>query len=324
MAGDEVERAIGPVARDFGRRQRPTGRVLGEFGGVGAFVLGRAAPEPERHVGAVGLRVVADEEVRTELRGRQIEAAADGVVPDRDGKQHDREPRDEQRRRKMVRLKRRDRGRLSRSRAPVASPRMTMTTNTSAFSRVRLSPPIARPSAQPSATAARLVDETGDQPERQREEEQIEHRLLNQCVEEDRRRVDRQRESRQQPDARREESIARQAEQRARSRTDDRLNDPYGDQAVAEQPCRARQEVRIERRLIEDVRADPLAAGDTPRPLVVAVRVAEQHVEERRTAEQPDMSQTDGAARRERSRRPERMNGASGRGRRSTGTGDKG
>ena len=52
---DEVERAIGPVAGHFRRRQRPSERVFGELGRVLALVLRRAASEAQRHVGAVGL-----------------------------------------------------------------------------------------------------------------------------------------------------------------------------------------------------------------------------------------------------------------------------
>ncbi len=90
-----VERAIGPVARHFARRQRAAHRALGEIGRVLALVLGRAAPGPERTVGAVGSRVVADEEVGAELRRRQIEPAADGVVARGDREQNERKAQDE-------------------------------------------------------------------------------------------------------------------------------------------------------------------------------------------------------------------------------------
>ena len=45
--------------------------------GVDTLVLGRAPSEPKRRVAAIGVRVVADVEVGTELRGRQVEAAAE-------------------------------------------------------------------------------------------------------------------------------------------------------------------------------------------------------------------------------------------------------
>ena len=49
------------------------------------------------------------------------------------------------------------------------------------------------------------------------------------------------------------------------------------------------EEVRIERRLIEHLVADPVAAGDLLRPGVVAARVAEQHVEKWSAAQLPDV-----------------------------------
>ena len=84
LRGDVAERAAGPEARDFGRRQRPADRFLRDFLGVEPLELRRAAAETDRRVGAVGVRVVADVEIRSELRRRQVEAAVDRVVPDDD------------------------------------------------------------------------------------------------------------------------------------------------------------------------------------------------------------------------------------------------
>ena len=95
MGGDEIKRAIRPITRDLRRRQRSSGGVLGELRRILPLVFRSAASEAQRHVGAVGVRIVADEEVRSELRGREVEAAADSVVPDRDGQQHDRQAHDE-------------------------------------------------------------------------------------------------------------------------------------------------------------------------------------------------------------------------------------
>ena len=53
------------------------------------------------------------------------------------------------------------------------------------------------------------------------------------------------------------------------------------------------EEVRIERRLIEHLAADPVAAGNPLRPLVVGAGVAQQHREERRAANRCDMNQAD-------------------------------
>ena len=96
-AGDELERLVGPVARHLRRRERPPERALGQLGGVLALVFRRAAAEAQRLIGAVGRRVVADVEVRPELRRRDVEAAADVRVARGDRHEHDREPGEKQR-----------------------------------------------------------------------------------------------------------------------------------------------------------------------------------------------------------------------------------
>ena len=64
-------------------------------------------------------------------------------------------------------------------------------------------------------------------------------------------------------------------------------------QAMTEQPVDDAKEVRVERRLVENVAADPVAAGNPPRPLVVPVGVAEQDVEERRSSNLPDVQEAE-------------------------------
>src|SRR5882672_3233590 len=56
----------------------------------------------------------------------------------------------------------------------------------------------------------------------------------------------------------------------------------------------AAEDVRIERRLVEDVVSDPLAARDPPRPLVVRARIAHQQREKRRAAHLPEVRQPHG------------------------------
>src|SRR5205823_12189969 len=77
---------------DVGGREAAPQRALGEIGRVLPLVLGRPAAEAQRLIGAVGLRVVADVEVRTELRRREVEAAAYVRVPRGDWREYDREP----------------------------------------------------------------------------------------------------------------------------------------------------------------------------------------------------------------------------------------
>ena len=82
--------------RDLGRRQGASERALGQFGGVLPLVLRGAAAGAQRHVGAVGGRVVADEEVGPELRGGEVDAADDRVVARDNGQQDNTQP-DQQR-----------------------------------------------------------------------------------------------------------------------------------------------------------------------------------------------------------------------------------
>src|SRR5439155_22025028 len=74
---DILDRTAGPVPRHFAWRQLPAGRLLGERGGVDAFVFRGAAAGTQRHVRAVRLRIVANEEIRSRLRRREMEFAAD-------------------------------------------------------------------------------------------------------------------------------------------------------------------------------------------------------------------------------------------------------
>src|SRR6185436_825900 len=93
---DELQRSARPVARHLRRSQLVSDRQLGELGGVLPLVLRRAAAVAERRIGAVGLRVVADVEVRTELRGGHVEAAADEAVSGGDGHEYERQPEEEE------------------------------------------------------------------------------------------------------------------------------------------------------------------------------------------------------------------------------------
>ena len=261
LAGDEVQRARRPVARHVSRRQRASERVLGEFGGVGPLILRRPAPEPQRRVGAVGLRVVADEEVWAELRRREVEAAADGVVADGHGEQDDGQARDEYRGvqgpaqaghydpfsrlwcRCSVRLQPDLWDHRPHENDPDEHQRVLARQRHAAHGQTECEP----------TGAVRTVDQSPGQPERQRDEEQVEHRLLDERIEEDGRRVEGEHESRDGAHSGREEAEAGQPEQRARRGTDDRLQHPQRGQAVAEHGVDHADEVRIERRLIEDL-----------------------------------------------------------------------
>jgi hypothetical protein len=132
---------------------------------------------------------------------------------------------------------------------------------------------------QPEPARLTPLEEQRNQPQRQREKEQIENGLLQQSVEKDRRRVDRQTDAGGEADCRRKQPSSRKTEERTGSRANGRLNQSDCEQVVADACVDDAKEIRIERRLIENVPADPLTGGDATCPLVVAVGVAEQGLE---------------------------------------------
>ena len=165
--------------------------------------------------------------------------------------------------------------------------------SSSAFSRVSASAAIAAPSANHRPVDAPDPDPC-DQPQRQAHEEHVEHGLLQQAVEKDRRRPERERQAGDEADALREQARAGEAEQHARRRSDERLDDADDQQVASEDRVDDTEKVGIERRLVEDVGADPVAGGQPHGPLVIAVGVAEQGVEEGSGAQLPDVDQSDG------------------------------
>src|SRR5262249_27854115 len=80
---------------------------------------------------------------------------------------------------------------------------------------------------------------------------------------------------------------------------DHRLYDADEQQMAAGDRIDRAEHVRIERRLVEDVGADPVASGEASRPLVVAARIAEKDREERRRAHLPHMHEPYGKRRQE-------------------------
>ena len=91
LRGDVAKRAPGPEARHLGRRERAADGFFRDLLGVEPLELRGPSPEPDRRIGAVGARIVADVEVRSELRGGEIETAIDGVVACNDGREDEAE-----------------------------------------------------------------------------------------------------------------------------------------------------------------------------------------------------------------------------------------
>jgi hypothetical protein len=74
----------------------------------------------------------------------------------------------------------------------------------------------------------------------------------------------------------REQACSGEREQRAGRRSDQRLHDADDQQVTARDRVDDAEQIGIQRRLVEHLAAEPLAAGDPPRPFVVAARVAHQ------------------------------------------------
>ena len=119
-----------------------------------------------------------------------------------------------------------------------------------------------------------------NQCEQRRHAEQIERRLLHEPVPEDGLWKDRQHGTGDETDARAEERSAGDREQHARRGAGERLQDPDQEHVVAGQLVQNPEEVRVQRRLVEDLGAEPLTARDLPRPSVVAFAVDYEDGEE--------------------------------------------
>ena len=189
---DEAHRPVPPVDRDLRRRQRPSHRVFGQIGGVLPLVLGSPATVTQRHVRAVGTRVVPDIEVWPELRRRQIESAADRMVADRHGRQDDRKA--EQKRDGFDELRWPLPDQRPQQNHPDQHDRVFTREAEAAH---RKSEPQPRQTSARTRVALRPAsrgrrNQSAQQPESKADEEDVEHRLLDQPVEEDRGRVQRE------------------------------------------------------------------------------------------------------------------------------------
>src|SRR5262249_41119000 len=80
----------------------------------------------------------------------------------------------------------------------------------------------------------------------------------------------------------------------ARRGSEDGLADADGQHIVADDRINRTDEIGVERGLIEDVRADPVASGNAPGPLVVGLRVAHEQRKERRLTDLPEVDEPNG------------------------------
>ncbi|MEZ5314233.1 MAG: hypothetical protein R2862_11610 [Thermoanaerobaculia bacterium] len=281
---DPGEGAAAPVARDFAGRQRMSDRILGELARVRLFELRVAAPGPQRLVGAAGAGVIADVEVGSELGGGEVELAAEEPVAQRHRGEHqehaghdgdgshrvtaggtfaprDVEDDDRQQQQRVLAVERQESG--DESQAEVVDPR-------------------------------RAGPRLGHQEEKERGQREIEARLLDQSVEEDRGRGEGEEETRDEPGARSEEAPSGDQHERRGAGAEQRLDGAHQRQAVAKRRVERSEEPGVERRLVVDPAAEPVAGREPEAPGVVARGVAEPQMEERRRTQGGEVEQADG------------------------------
>src|SRR3954463_7521035 len=218
-------------------------RTLGKIDRVLTLVLRRHATVPERDVAAVRAGVVADVEVLARLPTGQIQLAAGPVIVSDGRQEQQREPGCEAAQRS---------GRACRP--PPALYDAPHSDDRDECERVlaREAQAAERESQREPRTPPRwMIDQAAQNPERQAHEEHVQHGLLEQAVEKDRRRVNRQAEAGDQADARTEQTPPRQGEEHTGGRADDGLADANGQEAATGRAVDRTEEIGIQRRLEE-------------------------------------------------------------------------
>src|SRR4029077_11039105 len=89
VLANEIERSVGPEGRHLVRAQRPARCLLSQSNAIILLVVRRTMAGDERFVEAARAGVVADVEVGTELRRRQVKFTSDRVVADADRQEHE-------------------------------------------------------------------------------------------------------------------------------------------------------------------------------------------------------------------------------------------
>jgi len=106
---------------------------------------------------------------------------------------------------------------------------------------------------EPRAHRRRAIDEATRDPKNETHEEDVEHRLLDQPVKENDRGVERESQTGEQTNAPAEQSSRGQAEDRARSCANDRLDHADDGEIAPERRVDGAKEIWIQRRLVEDI-----------------------------------------------------------------------
>ena len=281
---DVVERAPRPVPGHPARGQPSAGRLLGKIRGVLTLIPGVAATDAQRFVGTGGILVVADIEVRTELRRGQIELTADHLVPGGHRQQDNRESsRQEPHQHKPPR------------REVSLVPEQPEPDGTREHQRVlagQHQTAKGQSDAKPRPPAIGFPHQPAQQRQQQTQQEDVEDRFLYETVEEDGWRIAGQHHPGDDPDRLREQAPPGECQQDTRERADDSLTQPHDHRPIAEHRIYQTEKIGIERRLIEDLAADDVAGRDLLRPRVIALCISHQQVEKRSRSNLPQMQQS--------------------------------
>ena len=236
-------------------------------------------------------------EVRTELRRRQVDTATDDVIPHgnrQNGRHHASSQQDD-----------RSRARHAAVRCNEPCPRAdhhgenkrVLAGEAETPSRQAHRDPRALLRARRACCGGRVLksgEQIRQQGEHGRHEQHIKNRFLDERVEEDRGRIASHRQASDDARPTPEQTRGGVADENARHRAEDRLNDADDQQIAPEQRIQGAKEIRVQRGLVENVRPDPITRGELPGPGVVPARVAHQDGEEWRAAHLRDVHQPHG------------------------------
>lgn len=260
----------------------------GELERVLALELRVLPAAAQRQVRAVRVGVVADVEVRTGLRRREDELAADRAVAQHDGREHERESEGESG--DLDPATRPGRGAETEQR-----PRRERRCEQHALLAREHERAECRAGSDPARERRLLADERQREQE-QRHPQESDAGLLDAAVEEDRRRIRRGQHANRDARAASEESSPRDRQDPAGDSANGDLHEPHVPQVVADDDAREAEEVGVERRLVEDLRAGPVAGDERVRPAPVRIAVDDDAVEHRTGArlQQVDVAQREG------------------------------
>ena len=268
IALDVGDHPARPIPRYRSRPEPAPQSGLGQFGGVLLFVLGVASSRPQGRVHAVGTPVIADEKIRTELGGGEVEFAADHLVAQGDWQQNDRQARQQEpdpfhptRQGVLSEVDQRPCDNCGHKDQCVFA-------RQSQESQCR--------SAQKPPARSRFLLKKSQRQQKKAQQKQIKNRLLDQTVKVNGRRIRGQEKPCQNPDVPGKEKACRQRDQQAGRGAQKDLDHAHQKDVVTQNRIQQAQEVGIERRLIKHLVANPMSAGDFLRPGVVAPRVPHQ------------------------------------------------